>query len=51
MRLDWVNILATIIFGSIVVTFILTVASYFSYKVREGRRPSAGSETAKTAQP
>ena len=39
MRFDWVNILATVIFVSIVVTLILAVASYFAYKVREARRP------------
>src|SRR5207237_110374 len=40
MRFDWVNILATVIFVSIVVTLILAVASYFAYKVREARRPA-----------
>jgi len=44
MRFDWVNILATVIFVSIVVTLILAVASYFAYKVREARRPKAGGE-------
>jgi heme/copper-type cytochrome/quinol oxidase subunit 2 len=39
MRFDWVNILATVIFVSIVVTLILAVASYFAYKVRESRQP------------
>jgi len=39
MRFDWVNVLATVIFISIVVTLILAVASYFAYKVREARRP------------
>jgi heme/copper-type cytochrome/quinol oxidase subunit 2 len=44
MRFDWVNILATVIFVSIVVTLILAVASYFAYKVREARRPKTASE-------
>ena len=44
MRFDWVNILATVIFVSIVVTLILAVASYFAYKVREARRPKAAGE-------
>jgi hypothetical protein len=44
MRFDWVNILATVIFVSIVVTLILAVASYFAYKVRESRRPKTASE-------
>lgn len=44
MRLDWVNILATVIFVSIVVTLILGVASYFAYKVREARRPKTAAE-------
>ncbi len=44
MRFDWVNILATIIFVSIVVTLILAVASYFAYKVREARRPKSAAE-------
>ncbi len=44
MRFDWVNILATIIFVSIVVTLILAVASYFAYKVREARRPRTAAE-------
>lgn len=44
MRFDWVNILATIIFVSIVVTLILAVASYFAYKVREARRPKTAAE-------
>ena len=44
MRFDWVNILATVIFVSIVVTLILAVASYFAYKVREARRPRTASE-------
>jgi hypothetical protein len=44
MRFDWVNILATLIFVSIVVTLILAVASYFAYKVREARRPRSASE-------
>jgi heme/copper-type cytochrome/quinol oxidase subunit 2 len=44
MRFDWVNILATVIFVSIVVTLILAVASYFAYKVREARRPKTAAE-------
>lgn len=44
MRIDWVNILATVIFVSIVVTLILAVASYFAYKVREARRPKTAAE-------
>lgn len=44
MRFDWVNILATIIFVSIVVTLILAVASYFAYKLREARRPKTAAE-------
>ena len=44
MRHDWVNILATVIFVSIVVTLILAVASYFAYKVREARRPKTAAE-------
>jgi len=44
MRFDWVNILATVIFISIVVTLILAVASYFAYKVREARRPKTAAE-------
>jgi heme/copper-type cytochrome/quinol oxidase subunit 2 len=44
MKLDWVNILATVIFVSIVVTLILAVASYFAYKVREARRPKTAAE-------
>jgi len=47
MRFDWVNILATVIFVSIVVTLILAVASYFAYKVREARRPKTASELRK----
>jgi hypothetical protein len=35
MRFDWVNILATVIFVSIVVTLILAVASYFASELRE----------------
>ena len=38
MRFDWVNTLATLIFVSVVVTFILTVGSYFADKFREARR-------------
>jgi len=44
MRFDWVNVLATVIFISIVVTLILAVASYFAYKVREARRPKTAAE-------
>ena len=44
MRFDWVNILATLIFLSIVVTLILAVASYFAYKLREARRPKTAAE-------
>ncbi len=44
MRVDWVNILATVIFVCIVVTLILAVASYFAYKVREARRPKTAAE-------
>ena len=44
MRLDWVNILATVIFVSIIVTLILAVTSYFAYKVREARRPKTAAE-------
>ncbi|MEA2165231.1 MAG: hypothetical protein QOK37_3358 [Thermoanaerobaculia bacterium] len=44
MRFDWVNILATVIFVSIVVTLVLAVASYFAYKVREARRPKTAAE-------
>lgn len=44
MQLDWVSILATVIFVSIVVTLILAVASYFAYKVREARRPKTAAE-------
>ena len=44
MRFDWVNILATIIFVSIVFTLVLAVASYFAYKVREARRPKTAAE-------
>ena len=44
MRFDWVNILATVIFISIVITLILAVASYFAYKVREARRPKTAAE-------
>lgn len=38
MRFDWINVLAAVIFVSIVVTLMLAVASYFAYKVRESRR-------------
>ena len=44
MRYDWVSILATVIFVSIVITLILAVASYFAYKVREARRPKTAAE-------
>ena len=44
MRYDWVSILATLIFVSIVVTLVLAVASYFAYKLREARRPKTASE-------
>jgi len=44
MKVDWVSILATVIFVSIVVTLILAVASYFAYKVREARRPKTAAE-------
>lgn len=44
MRFDWINILTTVIFVSIVVTLILAVASYFAYKVREARRPKTAAE-------
>ncbi len=50
MRLDWVNILATLIFLSIVVTLILAVASYFAYKVREARRPRTAAELRRDGQ-
>jgi Tfp pilus assembly protein PilE len=50
MRFDWVNILATVIFVSIVVTLILAVASYFAYKVREARRPRSASELRRDGQ-
>lgn len=44
MRYDWVQILATLIFVSIVVTMVLAVASYFAYKLREARRPRSAAE-------
>ena len=44
MRFDWVTILAALTFVSIVVTLLLTVASYVAYKVREGRLPKSGSK-------
>ena len=50
MRFDWVNILATVIFVSIVVTLILAVASYFAYKVREARRPRSAAELRREGQ-
>ena len=50
MRFDWVNILATVIFVSIVVTLILAVASYFAYKVREARRPRTAAELRREGQ-
>ncbi len=45
MRFDWVNILATLIFVSIVVTLVMALASYLSYKLREARRPRAAVES------
>jgi len=50
MRYDWVYILATIIFVSIVVTMVLAVASYFAYKVREARRPKTAGELRREGQ-
>lgn len=44
MKTDWVSLLATVIFVSIVVTLVLAVASYFAYKLREARRPKTASE-------
>jgi heme/copper-type cytochrome/quinol oxidase subunit 2 len=44
MRYDWVSLLATLIFVSIVVTIVLAVASYFAYKLREARRPKTAAE-------
>jgi hypothetical protein len=44
MRFDWISILTSLIFISIVVTMILAVASYFAYKVREARRPKTAAE-------
>ena len=44
MKTDWVSILATVIFVSIVITMILAVLSYFAYKVRETRRPKTAAE-------
>lgn len=44
MRYDWMSLLATVIFVSIVVTLVLAVASYFAYKVRESRRPKTAAE-------
>lgn len=44
MRYDWVQILATLIFISIVLTIVLAVASYFAYKLREARRPKTAAE-------
>ena len=44
MRFDWISILTTLIFVSIVITLILAVASYFAYKVREARRPKTAAE-------
>lgn len=41
---DWIQILATLIFISIVVTIVLAVASYFAYKLREARRPKSAAE-------
>lgn len=44
MHFNWVDVLATVIFVSIVVTLILAVASYFAYKLREARRPKTAAE-------
>jgi heme/copper-type cytochrome/quinol oxidase subunit 2 len=43
-KYDWVSILATLIFVSIVVTLVIAVVSYFAYKVRESRRPKTAAE-------
>jgi heme/copper-type cytochrome/quinol oxidase subunit 2 len=50
MRYDWVSLLATLIFVSIVVTLVLAVASYFAYKVREARRPRTAAELRREGQ-
>lgn len=50
MRYDWVSLLATVIFVSIVVTMILAVASYFAYKLREARRPKTAAELRREGQ-
>lgn len=50
MRYDWVSLLATVIFVSIVVTLVLAVASYFAYKVREARRPKSAAELRREGQ-
>ncbi|MBW3563100.1 MAG: hypothetical protein KY459_00035 [Acidobacteria bacterium] len=44
MKIDWVYLLATLIFVSIVITIVLAVASYFAYKLREARRPKTAAE-------
>jgi heme/copper-type cytochrome/quinol oxidase subunit 2 len=44
MNIDWINILATVIFISIIVTIVFAVASYFAYKLREARRPKSAAE-------
>ncbi|HUJ16003.1 MAG TPA: hypothetical protein VL284_19600 [Thermoanaerobaculia bacterium] len=44
MTFDWVNILATVIVVSIVVTVILAVVSYAADKIREARRPKTAAE-------
>ena len=44
MQYDWVSILATLIFVSIVVTLVLAIASYTAYKLREARRPKTAAE-------
>lgn len=50
MKYDWVSLLATVIFVSIVVTLVLAVASYFAYKVREARRPKTAAELRREGQ-
>lgn len=44
MKIDWVYLLATLIFVSIIITMVLAVASYFAYKLREARRPRTAAE-------
>jgi heme/copper-type cytochrome/quinol oxidase subunit 2 len=39
MRID--TLLSTIILVSFLVTIVMAIGSYFAYKLREGRRPSA----------